>query len=346
MAIESLNTSTLQPVAESDAAALAPTSLTANQIGDIRAAYRQLTPRNVALLDEVLFILRGRLEAAQIKIHALEGRIKEEESFVSKCIRKNLTASDEIPDVVGARVICLFRSDMERVQSLIQSNFDVLATDDKLATDNSPLGYVSVHYICKIPQKYTGPRYENIAGVAFEIQVRTLCMHCWAAVSHYLDYKGDWDVPTDLKRALSALSGLFYVADTEFEQFYAARLSSFQKAEQTPQPAQATEINLDTVRAYLEARFPDRRQSGATSSFVQQLKEAGYTSIAQMDRDISRVEKAFTRYEAEHPPTSGGRFLAVGVARLSLRLASEAFDAVARGGSTHDDLDNFRDLVE
>jgi hypothetical protein len=41
-------------------------------------------------------------------------------------------------------------------------------------------------------------------------------MHCWAAVSHYLDYKGDWDVPVDLKRALSALSGLFYVADNEF----------------------------------------------------------------------------------------------------------------------------------
>lgn len=38
--------------------------------------------------------------------------------------------------------------------------------------------------------------------LTFEIQVRTLCMHAWAVVSHYLDYKGDWDVPADLKLSL------------------------------------------------------------------------------------------------------------------------------------------------
>jgi ppGpp synthetase/RelA/SpoT-type nucleotidyltranferase len=75
--------------------------------------------------------------------------------------------------------------------------------------DTAVVGYLSIHYTCRMPDRYLGPRYELTSGIVFEVQVRTLCMHAWATVSHYLDYKGDWDVPAELKRSLSALSGLF-----------------------------------------------------------------------------------------------------------------------------------------
>ena len=177
--------------------------------------------------------------------HAIEKRVKDVASVIAKCKRDNINEFSQLHDIVGARVVCLFRSDMDEVGKLLSENFDVIEVDDKLSVDNNPLGYLSVHYACKIPSRYKGPRYENTAGVVFEIQVRTLCMHCWAAVSHYLDYKGDWDVPADLKRALSALSGLFYVADSEFEQFYSARIESKRKAEQL---GPAEEINLEPIR--------------------------------------------------------------------------------------------------
>ena len=196
----------------------------------IRHAYESLLPRNKALLDEVGFILEERIKSSGIKIHNIEKRIKSERSALEKCERKRTTELASLSDLVGARVICLFRSDVARIGELIAQNFEVLDIDDKQASDNSPLGYLSVHYSCKLPSRYSGPRYERTSDLIFEVQVRTLCMHAWAAVTHYLDYKGERDVPRDLKQALSALAGLFYVADSEFEQFNSARLESQRKA--------------------------------------------------------------------------------------------------------------------
>jgi putative GTP pyrophosphokinase len=174
---------------------------------------------------------------------------------------------------------------------------EVIEVDDKLAESNNPLAYMSVHYKCKMPSTYQGQRYEKTANVTFEIQVRTLCMHCWAAVSHHLDYKGDWDVPAELKRAL-ALGGLFYVADDEFEHFNAARLASKKSTEAASKPLEQ-DINLDTISAYLRKKFPDRAAmvSELISDLVREIREAGYQSLGQVDYDVERALGACNPYE-------------------------------------------------
>ena len=295
--------------------------------------YKSLTPRNVALLDEVTFILKERIAVAEIKIHSIEERIKSLRSVLDKCERKGIQDFAALQDLVGARVVCLFRSDMARIGELLEANFDVVSVDDKIL-EGGPLGYLSVHYICKMPNRYQGPRYENTVNAVFEVQVRTLCMHAWAAVSHHLDYKGEWDVPEDLKRALSALSGLFYVADSEFEQFNAARLESKARAEREKGAGANLDINLDTVGAYLANRFPDRGQSNAEaiSQLVHEIKAAGYISMAELDRDMIRGEPAFLEYERTDPPVNG-RYLAAGVVRVTLRLVSEEMRQLEESGA-------------
>lgn len=311
---------------------------------------KALSPRNSALLDEVVFILTERIAAAGVKIHLIEHRVKELPSVIKKCQRKNLAKIDDLVDVVGARVVSLFRLDMPRIGKIIAENFDVIHIDDKISEDQGPLGYMSVHYVCQMPSRYHGPRYENTAGIQFEIQVRTLCMHAWAAVSHYLDYKGDWDVPVELKRSLNALSGLFYVADTEFEQFYAARVDSKREAEQLPSILEKTEINLDTVTAFLKRKFPDRSQTeeDGYSTFVRELKNAGFRSLSDVEREIDRAHEAFLEYEEGHPPSKQPQFADLGAARLSLGLASKKFYSQLkkhRGGQP-DDLLEFRGRVK
>lgn len=180
-----------------------------------------------ALREEIVFVLQDRIALNAIKIHAIESRVKELPSLLDKCARK--ATNDpflNFSDIAAARVICLFRSDIENLKKLVTEDFEVISIDDKIEEGNDPLSYLSVHILCKMKSGFSGPRYEKIMGRIFEIQLRTLCMHCWAAVSHYVDYKGDWDVPASLKMALSALSGLFYVADSEFEQFNAAMMAS------------------------------------------------------------------------------------------------------------------------
>jgi putative GTP pyrophosphokinase len=307
-------------------------TLTVEDRNRITEEYQKHGNRNQALLEEVVFILRQRIQSSGIKIHDIEHRIKKISSVLDKCERKGSQDHNEMADVVGVRIVCLFRSDMSRVSELLMTNLDVISVDDKLSTDG-PMGYQSTHYICQMPAQYKGPRYENTADVRFEIQVRTLCMHAWAAVSHHLDYKGDWDVPDELKRALSALSGLFYVADNEFEQFYAARLQSKESLKTEARPLKNREINLDTMTLYLAGRFPDREQSneGQVSEIVQEVKAAGYTSIVELDRDISKAALAFSELEKANPPTNG-RYITVGVVRISLRLVSKKFRQIEQSG--------------
>lgn len=304
--------------------------LTAAQLKQIERDYDKSLARNKALLDEVIFILAERISSAEIKIHGIEKRIKSIGSVVDKCKRKGTSNFNSLNDVVGSRVVCLFRSDMSRIDSLIRENFEVVEVDDKIDAGAGPLGYQSVHYQCKMPSRYKGPRYENTSNLIFEVQVRTLCMHAWAAVSHHLDYKGDWDVPVDLKRALSALSGLFYVADNEFEQFYAARIQSREKAGKYPDAAEAKEINLDTVQAYLRTKFPlrmvvdadsDAKMTAILSQFVQELKLAGFKSLGEVNDEIDKGKKAFEAYSADYK----ANYSAVGAARISLALVSPAF---------------------
>ncbi|KRP90905.1 hypothetical protein AOQ72_34665 [Bradyrhizobium yuanmingense] len=298
-------------------------SLTANERELIGRSFGAQSVRDKALLDEVVFILEQRLTESGIKVHEVDGRVKKLDSVLSECERKGIRDIGSLTDIVGARVVCLFRSDMSRVAELLKSNFDVVSVDDKLAAVG-PLGYQSTHYICQLPAHYCGPRYESTAGVSFEVQVRTLCMHAWAAVSHHLDYKGDWDVPNELKQALSALGGLFYVADNEFEQFYSARQKSKIDAEKAVTPKQEQEINLDTLASYLKQKFPDRKHysSTSTSRLVKELKSFGYTSIQDLDKMIGRGDEAFRAYEVKHPPDSG-KFSAEGVVRVTDRIVHD-----------------------
>jgi putative GTP pyrophosphokinase len=313
--------------------------------------YKRLLPRHRSLLDEVVFILSERIKSSGIKIHAIESRIKSIESTLDKAGRHDLPQIDKIKDMVGTRVVCLFRSDLMRVDRLIRDNFHVVETDDKLADQDNPLGYQSIHYQCTIPDRYKGPRYDTTSGVPFEIQVRTLCMHCWAAVSHYIDYKGDWDVPLELKRALSALGGLFYVADNEFEQFYQSRMRSLEEPKRP-----ADEINLDTISEYLKDKFSDRKvaRGAGVSDLVKEIKLAGYQSVSQVDDDVRHAATAFEKYETEHPPSKGERFNPIGVVRLSLALASESYRKVydefnrtpgSRDNAERDPMYQFRTLV-
>jgi putative GTP pyrophosphokinase len=157
-------------------------------------------------------------------------------------------------------------------------------------------------------------------------------MHCWAAVSHYVDYKGDWDVPANLKMALSALSGLFYVADSEFEQFNAAMIASKKSAEQVSlAKGEMQDVNLDTVAALLRKTYPNRSRASPNgiSKLVHEIKSAGYRSLDELQRDLESGAKSVTDYEKEH---EGGRvyFIDIGAARHALAGVSERFAEVRR----------------
>jgi hypothetical protein len=231
---------------------------------------------------------------------------------------------------------------------MIRTEFDVLDEDDKVeGHDLSQFGYMSVHFVARLRRKYVGPRYDSIQGVAFEIQVRTILMDAWANVSHYLDYKGDTSVPSDLRKDFYALSGLFYVADKHFELFALETANSRQVARESidADAELDIELNLDTFLAYLATKFPDRQHAtpADVSELVEEIAPYGYSTLRDVDRDIDRGLRATLAYENDDPPSLAPedegfnpdlehkdqptRYVDVGMVRASLSMANPAYRA-------------------
>ncbi|MHC4604763.1 MAG: GTP pyrophosphokinase, partial [Planctomycetota bacterium] len=116
----------------------------------------------------------------------------------------------DIKDFVGLRVVCLFLSDLDRVEKVLDDTFEVIGRKDKTNDIGKDVfGYMGRHFIVKLKEA------KETNDMLFEIQVRTIAQDAWASVSHYLDYKTN-SIPEDLEKDFHALSGLFYVADTHF----------------------------------------------------------------------------------------------------------------------------------
>lgn len=224
--------------------------------------YQAKVPLWGRLEEEAKFILDGALRAQGIKVHSLISRTKGLQSIREKAVRKNVeNPLESLEDLVGARVVCLLRADMAKIAQLIGKQFLVVSEDNKIdGSSVEAFGYQSIHFIVELLPSCAGPRYQNLHGIKFEVQVRTLAMDAWAALSHYLDYQSESDVPKDLRKDFFALSGLFYVADTHFELFYRERQKSKDSANKliAEMPAVGQELNLDTLTAYLHNRYQDR----------------------------------------------------------------------------------------
>lgn len=305
-------------------------------IAGIKDEYLKRKPNYERLEKEVEFILNQEMKSFAISIQPLEKRVKKLDSLLDKIKRKNengvaVESLDEIVDVCGVRVICLFLSDIERIGNIIENTFRVESKDDKvLSKPKAEFGYFSVHYICKLPKDIRGPRYDDIKELQFEIQVRTVAMHVWSTISREIDYKSVLSVPSHLKRDFYALSGLFYLADLHFELFFRSSRDSRKSEEQKDYKTKAVrgeEINLDTVTTYLKQHYLDRTHSDASvvSKLVEELVASGYRTIGRLGADLRRSGSVFKRYEREHPPAGVRKFSDVGVVRVSLSITNEKY---------------------
>ncbi|HIJ02078.1 TPA: hypothetical protein HA363_05465 [Candidatus Woesearchaeota archaeon] len=171
------------------------------------------------LIKTVKFIISQETQNHQMKYHSFIHRIKPFDSFVEKIRRKDAKEPfQEIMDVVGLRIVCLFHSNVKDIGTIVEKNFEVIEKDDKIdGVDVNIFGYMSLHYKAKLKDVSSDSYYKNIKDIPFEIQIRTIAQDAWASISHYLDYKNESAIPLHLKRDFHALSGLFYVADTHFE---------------------------------------------------------------------------------------------------------------------------------
>ena len=123
------------------------------------------------------------------RYQSISHRVKSFDSMVEMAERLEMSEPlTKMHDVVGLRVVCLFLSDIERIGELLRQKFEIVKEDNKIeGQEVSSFGYMSHHFIAKMHSNYSGPRYERIAGMFGEIQVRTIAMEARATCSHFLD---------------------------------------------------------------------------------------------------------------------------------------------------------------
>lgn len=188
-------------------------------LSELNRAYRDRQQSLEDLAQRARYHLQRRIQQRKLKVHALEHRVKGLDSLREKARRHG--ARDplrDIHDLVGLRVVCLFRSNIPRILAIVRESFDIIEEENKEDKNESRMfDYMAVHVIAKMKSDSTATTQAVPTQIPFEIQVRTIGQDAWACVSHHLAYKQDAGLPRGHLRDLYALSALFYLADTHFE---------------------------------------------------------------------------------------------------------------------------------
>lgn len=149
----------------------------------------------------------------------IEHRVKTEKSLAGKLERSGgwYSALEDLTDILGARVILFFSDDIDRVGKEVEKHFSIdweNSSDKRALIKADSFGYLSLHYICFFDENSGLPA--ALCGKRFEIQIRTVLQHAWAAINHDLGYKTEFGVPRSVTREFSRIAGLLEIADEEF----------------------------------------------------------------------------------------------------------------------------------
>ena len=189
---------------------------------ELLAQYNHLLPVYTQMEKVIPEKLKGIFDDAGIIVAALEHRVKTEESLSGKIKLKGGKYKDifDITDLVGIRVITFYIDDVDKVASIVERIFDVdwdNSIDKRKAHEIDSFGYLSLHYICRIPESvYSDPACPELNKIRFEVQMRTVLQHAWANMNHDIGYKSGVEIPTVYLRNLSRLAGMLELVDDEF----------------------------------------------------------------------------------------------------------------------------------
>lgn len=222
--------------------------------------YREKLPIYNELHNVVMKLLKERVASSEIQLNSIEARIKSENSFVGKLLRKGhkYSSISDITDIFGARIITFYNEDVDRIASMVESIFEVdwpNSVDKRKMHQFDSFGYNSLHYICRLPRNvYYNPQYSELNSLSFELQMRTALQHVWSAIQHDIGYKSVIETPMEYHRSLSRLAGLLELADDEFSRIRTSVNDYRRRAQSLVSNGKFEKVLLDadTFKSYLD----------------------------------------------------------------------------------------------
>jgi putative GTP pyrophosphokinase len=276
----------------------------------LKVEYEALVPIANRFLDELLRQFKELLTENKIPLAApIECRLKLWSSIEEKLKRKawKLQSVKDLNDLIGVRLILLFKRDVERASQLLTAYFFVLKKEDaakKLTEDQ--FGYTSLHYIIELPEKWLAvPSFRSMKGLRAEIQVRTMAQHIWASASHVLQYKQEIGVPMPLRRAVHRVSALLETVDLEFDRVLIEK-ENYKESLDTEDGSESLDVvslekildsilppeNRDYSEDYAEVlEYLGRHYKITTQSQVRQLLFKNLKAIIADDKEMVKAKR-------------------------------------------------------
>lgn len=187
--------------------------------------YAAMLPHLIAASAAVEGAIRARLRDDALNHHTVQSRVKEPESVRAKLDRltadgspKYLRGLEQLDDMIGVRVIMYLEPDIADVATALKAQFHCQEDDDKTSSQrrNGQIGYAGRHLILRVPEHQVPAGCEAFVGQRFEVQIRTVLQHAWAAFEHDVRYKGGAEASAEVDRAFTMASTLIELADAQF----------------------------------------------------------------------------------------------------------------------------------
>lgn len=274
--------------------------------------YRDLLPIYTQMAEIIPQKLKEFFDEAGIIVAAVEHRVKTEQSLTGKLQLKGGKYKDitDITDIVGLRVITFYTDDVDKVASVVERLFEIdweNSIDKRKAHEIDSFGYLSLHYICRIPEdKFYDADHPELNKIRFEIQMRTILQHAWANLNHDTGYKSGVEIPRVYLRNLSRIAGILEMVDDEFSRIR-TELSDYRRRVQNLVSSgnlDEVELDGDSFRSYLKIGPFDalnRRIAALNQAeiqdvdlikFLQIFKIFGFSTVGDIDRLVKEYSEA------------------------------------------------------
>ena len=263
---------------------------------ELKEGYLNRLPFLNRSLENIIEALEYFLKEQHVFYLGVTGRIKSFDSFREKTERKNYAKPfEENEDFCGIRIVVYYLKDIQTVQEIIDTEFDLQESFDKAdELEFNEFGYRSKHSIVKIKKEWlAAPNYRGLEDIKVEIQVRTILMHAWAEIEHQLAYKKETQIPKEYQRELSGLSAKFEESDHQFQKLK-DEIESYKddiklSVESHGQLSKKIELNYDSLTALLEYYLPEypHNQKSTLNSLNRLVNKE--ISIEQVESLLKRI---------------------------------------------------------
>jgi len=187
-----------------------------------RRRERVLVPLAARIVDHLKSLFSGFP-----RIDRISARAKSVDRFMGKATKhengkpKYDDPLNQIQDQVGARIVTLYLSDVERVRVEIEKYFKFIESKKIVPESEREFGYEGRHFILFVPTDLLDEALSSDeSNEFFELQIKTLFQHAWSEAEHDLGYKPSNELTSDQKRRVAFTAAQAWGADQIFDEMY------------------------------------------------------------------------------------------------------------------------------